>query len=168
MLELRSPDFLSTDFLVHRKGKSFAVWPADVDDQDDPIKVLVNAETLPGLLSIVVGSKRRRPNSLRWVSRSRRPQPNLGTIGCHYDSSLTEVIKHTWAEVASKPMRPKDRRELRGTARGIRPIYLGWERRLKRMPKQYAHRSKLPARALAGYPTERKKTPQLIQPRILQ
>ena len=45
MLELRSPDFLSTDFLVHRKGKSFAVWPADVDDQDDPIKVLINAET---------------------------------------------------------------------------------------------------------------------------
>jgi len=51
MLELRSPDFLnpmSTDFLVHRKGKSFAVWPADVDDQDDPVKVLVNAETLAG------------------------------------------------------------------------------------------------------------------------
>jgi hypothetical protein len=48
MLELRSPDFLSTDFLVHRKGKSFAVWPADVDDQDDPIKVLINAETLAG------------------------------------------------------------------------------------------------------------------------
>jgi hypothetical protein len=43
MLELRSPDFLnpvSADFLVHRDDKSFAVWPADVDDQDDPIKVL--------------------------------------------------------------------------------------------------------------------------------
>ena len=48
MLELRSSDFLSTDFLVHRKGKSFAVWPADVDDPDDPIKVLINAETLAG------------------------------------------------------------------------------------------------------------------------
>jgi hypothetical protein len=36
MLELRNPDFLSTDFLVRRKGKSFAVWPADVDDQDAP------------------------------------------------------------------------------------------------------------------------------------
>jgi hypothetical protein len=51
MLKLKSPDLLnpvSTDFLVHRKGKSFAVWPADVDDQDAPIKVLVNAETLAG------------------------------------------------------------------------------------------------------------------------
>jgi hypothetical protein len=51
MLESRNPDFLnpiSTDFLVHRNGKSFAVWLADVDDQDVPIKVLVNAETLAG------------------------------------------------------------------------------------------------------------------------
>jgi hypothetical protein len=33
--------------------------------------------------------------------------------------SLTEVIKRTWAEVASKPMRPKDRRELRGHIVGL-------------------------------------------------
>jgi hypothetical protein len=33
--------------------------------------------------------------------------------------SLTEVIKRTWAEVASKPMRPKDRRELRGHIGGL-------------------------------------------------
>ena len=51
MLELRSPDLLNptrTDFLVDRDGKSFAVWPAEVDDQDEPVKVLVNAETLAG------------------------------------------------------------------------------------------------------------------------
>jgi hypothetical protein len=48
MLELRSSDLLGADFLIHQNGKSFAVWPADVDDQDDPIKALVNAETLAG------------------------------------------------------------------------------------------------------------------------
>jgi hypothetical protein len=33
--------------------------------------------------------------------------------------NLTEVIKRTWAEVASKPMRPKDRQELRGHIAGL-------------------------------------------------
>jgi hypothetical protein len=49
MLKLKNSDFLSTDFLVHRKGKSFAVCPGDVDDQDDPIKVLVMPRHWPGL-----------------------------------------------------------------------------------------------------------------------
>jgi hypothetical protein len=33
--------------------------------------------------------------------------------------SLTEVIKRSWAEMGSKPMRPKDRRELRGHIGGL-------------------------------------------------
>ena len=37
----------------------------------------------------------------------------------HDIHSLTEVIKRTWAEVASKPMRPKDRPELRGHIAGL-------------------------------------------------
>jgi hypothetical protein len=33
--------------------------------------------------------------------------------------SLTESIRLGWAEVGSKPMRPKDRRELRGHIVGL-------------------------------------------------
>jgi hypothetical protein len=79
MLELRNPDFLSTDFLVHRKGKSFAVWPADVDDQDDPINVLVNAETLAGTAIDMVGSKRRWKSTGRSSSSLRESPTNRAT-----------------------------------------------------------------------------------------
>jgi hypothetical protein len=54
-----------------------------------------------------------------------RVVPYAGAMLCEQEKlqrdihSLTESIKLGWAEVGSKPMRPKDRRELRGHIAGL-------------------------------------------------